>query len=112
MQTKYTGGTVLHAYLGEKIESGNNVKNLIKKVFSDFALPYISITPTFSICPEHGYISGEHPICPTCAKDCEIYSRVTGYLRPVQQWNAGKQEEFNTRTNYKLSMERKKVAVC
>ncbi len=112
LQTKYTGGTVLHSYIGEKIHSGQNVKNLIKKVFSGYSLPYISITPTFSICPEHGYISGEHPICPTCAKDCEIYSRVTGYLRPVQQWNAGKQAEFNIRKNYQMEFENKKAAVC
>lgn len=107
LQTKYTGGTVLHTYIGEKMADNNNVKNLIKKVFSRFSLPYISITPTFSICPEHGYINGENPICPQCAKDCEVYSRVVGYLRPVQQWNAGKQAEFNLRKTYNLKLPEK-----
>jgi ribonucleoside-triphosphate reductase (formate) len=100
LQTLYTGGTVLHSYLGESVDNPSAVRSLIKKAFESYRLPYISITPTFSVCPEHGYISGKNEICPKCATECEIYSRVTGYLRPVQQWNAGKQAEFNLRTPY------------
>jgi len=102
LQKLYTGGTVLHTFIGEKIDDAEVVKNLIKKVFENYELPYISITPTFSICPEHGYLHGEKEICPTCSKDCEIYSRIVGYLRPLQQWNNGKQAEFALRTCYKV----------
>jgi len=104
IQTKYTGGTVLHGFLGERISDHEIVKSLIKKVFTKFKLPYFTITPTFSICPTHGYIQGEHFICPKCTIDqpCEVYSRVVGYLRPVQQWNKGKQEEFKERLEFKV----------
>lgn len=101
LQRLYTGGTVLHSYLGEKIEDTESIKNMIKKIFESYHLPYISITPTFSICPEHGYLTGKVEICPKCKKECEIYSRVTGYLRPVSQWNSGKQSEFRLRKPYK-----------
>jgi ribonucleoside-triphosphate reductase len=102
LQTKYTGGTVLHIFLGEKITDTENVKSLIKKIFTKFNLPYITLSPTFSICPVHGYISGEHFTCPKCivAQPCEVYSRIVGYLRPVQQWNAGKKEEFKIRKTF------------
>jgi len=100
-QTKYTGGTVFHAFLGEKISDFSVVKNLIKKVFTKFHLPYFSLTPTFSICSKHGYLSGEHFVCPQCHARCEVYSRIVGYLRPVQQWNKGKQEEYAERKNFK-----------
>ncbi|MBN1914786.1 MAG: ribonucleoside triphosphate reductase [Parachlamydiales bacterium] len=100
LQKKYTGGTVLHAFLGEKISHPDNVKNLIKRVFEKYELPYLSITPTFSICSNHGYIAGEHATCPTCNNTCEIYSRVVGYYRPVDQWNDGKQSEFQLRKVY------------
>ncbi len=102
IQSKYTGGTVLHIFLGEKVSDTKAVKNLIKKIFSKYHLPYITITPTFSICPSHGYISGEHFFCPQCTikQPCEVYSRVVGYLRPVSQWNKGKQEEFKERKEY------------
>lgn len=103
LQKLYTGGTVLHAYVGENITDVQNVKNFIKRAFSKYELPYISLTPTFSICPEHGYLEGKKHICPTCSKDCEIYSRVTGYLRPIQQWNPGKQAEFSLRKPYENS---------
>jgi ribonucleoside-triphosphate reductase len=104
IQTKYTGGTVLHGFLGERISDHEIVKSLIKKVFTKFKLPYFTITPTFSICPTHGYIQGEHFICPKCTIDqpCEVYSRIVGYLRPVQQWNKGKQEEFKERLEFKV----------
>ena len=104
LQTKYTGGTVLHLFLGERISDIETVKSLIKKVFDNFHLPYITITPTFSICPAHGYLAGEHFECPKCTikQPCEVYSRVVGYLRPVKQWNKGKQEEFNQRREFKI----------
>ena len=104
LQTKYTGGTVLHGFIGEKISNVEGVKKLIKKVFSKFHLPYFTITPTFSICPNHGYISGEYFVCPKCLieQPCEVYSRIVGYLRPVQQWNKGKQQEFKDRKEFKV----------
>jgi ribonucleoside-triphosphate reductase (formate) len=105
LQTKYTGGTVMHLFIGEKISDVQIAKNLVKKVFEKFKLPYITITPTFSICPTHGYISGEHFMCPECAipQPCEVYSRIVGYLRPIQQWNKGKEQEFKERKAFKLS---------
>ncbi|NMB92317.1 MAG: ribonucleoside triphosphate reductase [Parcubacteria group bacterium] len=104
LQIKYTGGTVFHAFLGEAISDQKSVKNLIKIVFEKFRLPYFTLTPTFSICPVHGYISGEHFTCPKCTieQPCEVYSRVVGYLRPVQQWHFGKQEEFRQRKTFKV----------
>ncbi len=103
LQCRYTGGTVLHLFLGEKISDLQVVKNLVKKVFEKFRLPYITITPTFSICPSHGYLEGEHFECPKCTikQPCEVYSRIVGYLRPVQQWNLGKKEEFKWRREYR-----------
>ncbi|HCF71069.1 MAG TPA: ribonucleoside triphosphate reductase [Syntrophomonas sp.] len=105
LQTKYTGGTVFHIFLGESVPSIDSVKALVKKVCNQFSLPYFTITPTFSICPEHGYLSGEKSVCPICQAEgkttsCEVYSRVVGYLRPVDQWNAGKQEEYKERKIY------------
>lgn len=97
LQTKYTGGTVLHLFLGERIHDAEITKRLVRRIAENYRLPYFSITPTFSVCPEHGYVSGEHKTCPTCGSECEIYSRVVGYLRPVNQWNEGKQAEFNRR---------------
>lgn len=103
LQTKYTGGTVFHIFLGERIEDTDTAKNLLQKIMNNYEIPYVSITPTFSICQEHGYISGEHFVCPLCKKECEVYSRVVGYYRPVQNWNKGKQEEFKFRKEYKLT---------
>ncbi|KPK33002.1 MAG: anaerobic ribonucleoside-triphosphate reductase [Chlamydiae bacterium SM23_39] len=101
LQKKYTGGTVFHIFLGEKIDDSQSTKSLIKKIFEKYELPYISLTPTFSICSKHGYLSGEVAKCPKCKNSCEIYSRVTGYLRPTSQWNKGKQSEFQIRKKYK-----------
>ncbi|NLF48269.1 MAG: ribonucleoside triphosphate reductase [Acholeplasmataceae bacterium] len=100
LQSLYTGGTVLHLYLGERIKDTTTTKNLIKKVFERYKLPYISLTPTFSVCNEHGYISGEHFTCPTCGKPAEVYTRVVGYLRPVQNFNKGKKAEYADRVKY------------
>lgn len=97
LQSLYTGGTVQHLYLGERIDDIAVCKNLIQKIFNKYKMPYISITPTFSICNEHGYIAGEHFKCPECGKPAEVWSRVTGYLRPVQNYNIGKKEEYKER---------------
>lgn len=104
IQCQYNGGTVLHLFLGEKISDIQTIKSAIKRIFENFKLPYITFTPTFSICPNHGYIAGEHFYCPQCTikQPCEVYSRIVGYLRPVQQWNEGKQEEFKDRKEFKM----------
>ena len=102
LQSLYTGGTVLHLYLGEEIKNRSTAKNLIKKVFTQYKLPYISLTPTFSICNDHGYISGEHFTCPECSAPAEVWSRVVGYLRPVQNFNTGKREEYQLRKKYQI----------
>ncbi len=102
LQTKYTGGTVLHIFLGELVSDTMTIKGLIKKVSNNFKLPYFTLTPTFSVCPSHGYLNGEQPICPVCKQETEIYSRVVGYLRPVKQWNAGKQAEFKIRKTFRV----------
>lgn len=99
LQTKYTGGTVVHVFLGEKLPSIEATKTLVKRIASNYRLPYFTLTPTFSVCPTHGYLSGEHFTCPKCSTEqsCEVYSRVVGYLRPVQQWNKGKKAEYAQR---------------
>lgn len=103
LQTKYTGGTVQHLFLGEEVADIEVVKKVVKKVSGAFKLPYFTLTPTFSICPSHGYISGEHETCDICDADTEVYSRVVGYLRPVGQWNNGKQTEFAMRKTFKVA---------
>ena len=100
LQTKYTGGTVVHIYAGERIQSTETMKNLVKKICNNYHLPYFTFSPTFSTCPNHGYVAGEHFTCPECGADCEVYSRVVGYIRPVQQWNKGKKKEFNDRKEF------------
>ncbi|MGC8880720.1 MAG: ribonucleoside triphosphate reductase [Minisyncoccia bacterium] len=104
LQIKYTGGTVFHAFLGEAVSDTETVKSLIKTIFEKFKLPYFTLSPTFSVCPIHGYIPGEHFTCPKCLVEqpCEVYSRIVGYLRPVQQWHFGKQEEFRLRKTFKI----------
>ncbi len=130
LQVKYTGGTVLHGFIGERISDGETCKKMVKRIAQNFRLPYFTITPTFSICPEHGYLSGEHQTCPVkvkpkssqkadrkkskskeaakkkeesnvCGKTCEVFSRVVGYFRPVRQWNKGKKAEFTEREEFK-----------
>jgi len=103
LQTLYTGGTVFHMFLGERLPSWKASAELIKKVAWGSRLPYFTLTPTFSICPNHGYMIGEHKQCPTCGARCEVYSRVVGYLRPVDQWNDGKQAEFTIRKTFDRS---------
>ncbi len=105
IQTKYTGGVVFHTFLGERISDIDSAKSFVKKVFNNFRLPYLTLTPTFSICPAHGYLDGEHFNCPKCVikQPCEVYSRVVGYLRPVQQWHKGKKQEFKDRREFKIA---------
>ncbi|MEA2039406.1 MAG: ribonucleoside triphosphate reductase [Thermodesulfobacteriota bacterium] len=102
LQAKYTGGTVLHIYLGEQVADTEIVKGLIKKVVTNYRLPYFTLSPTFSVCPSHGYLNGEQDKCPVCGEETEIYARVVGYLRPVKQWNNGKQAEFGMRKAFKV----------
>lgn len=103
LQTKYTGGTVLHIFLGEQVSDSEPVKHLVKTIATNYRLPYFTLTPTFSICPTHGYITGEQSHCPSCLRETEVYSRVVGYLRPVKQWNDGKQSEFGMRKTFKVA---------
>jgi ribonucleoside-triphosphate reductase len=100
LQASYTGGTVLHSFLGEEIYDYKLVRDLVRKITTNFKIPYFTITPTFSICPDHGYLNGDEPICPHCQKETDVYSRVVGYLRPVARWNDGKRKEFDMRTPY------------
>ncbi len=134
LQTKYTGGTVFHTFLGEKVKDWKMTRELVKRIAHNFKLPYFTLTPTFSVCPVHGYIAGEHEVCPKCDEEigyagmmrqlnsgkqvdqeileatkkkrnyCEIYSRVVGYIRPVKQWNAGKVEEYKERRVFDKSL--------
>ncbi|MBN2125824.1 MAG: ribonucleoside triphosphate reductase [Deltaproteobacteria bacterium] len=102
LQTKYTGGTVLHIYLEEQVTDTEVIKALIRKMVTNFRAPYFTLTPTFSVCPSHGYLKGKQEECPICRQETEVYSRVVGYLRPVGQWNTGKQSEFQLRKTFKL----------
>ncbi|MBU0545705.1 ribonucleoside triphosphate reductase [Patescibacteria group bacterium] len=102
LQTKYTGGTVVHIFVGEKIKDGSVVKNMVKKICEKYHLPYFTFSPTFSVCPSHGYIAGEHFTCPVCTAKCEVYSRIVGYIRPVNQWHHGKKAEFKVRKTFKV----------
>ncbi len=102
LQTLYTGGTVFHTYLGERI-SKESAAVLAKRIAENTKIPYFTITPTFSVCPEHGYLPGEQWTCPYCGKKTEVYSRVVGYFRPVQNWNNGKREEFKMRMEFNLN---------
>lgn len=100
LQCKYTGGTVFHGFLGERIEDIETTKNLVRKIAENYKLPYFTISPTFSVCPDHGYVNGENWKCPKCGKECIVYSRVVGKIHPVQWWNPGKQQEFGDRKVY------------
>jgi anaerobic ribonucleoside-triphosphate reductase len=100
LQTKYTGGTVIHFFLGERMANAKTLKGLVKKICDNYRLPYFTFSPSFSICRNHGYLLGEQAHCPKCNEPCEVYSRVVGFLRPVEQWNKGKQAEFAMREHY------------
>lgn len=103
LQPLYTSGTVFHAFLGEKLPDWKSAATLVRKIAENYELPYYTISPTYSVCTEHGYISGEVYTCPVCNKSTEVYSRITGYYRPVQNWNIGKTEEFKERKEYDIS---------
>jgi ribonucleoside-triphosphate reductase (formate) len=103
LQCKYTGGTVLHIFLGEQVKDTAVVRALVRKIAAQHRLPYFTLTPTFSICPSHGYLDGEQPCCSRCSESTEVYSRVVGYLRPVKQWNTGKQAEFGDRKSIRVA---------
>ena len=103
LQTLYTSGTVFHAFLGEKLPDWKAAATLVRKIAQNYKLPYYTISPTYSICKEHGYIAGEHFTCPHCGKEAEVYSRITGYYRPVQNWNDGKTQEYKDRKLYEIS---------
>jgi anaerobic ribonucleoside-triphosphate reductase len=102
LQAKYTGGTVLHIYLGEQVSDIEAVKGFVRKIVTHFRLPYFTLTPTFSVCRSHGYLSGKQERCPLCQGETEIYSRVVGYLRPLKQWNDGKRAEFGMRKAFRV----------
>ena len=102
LQTRYTSGTVFHAFLGEKMPDWTSTASLVRKIAENYKLPYYTISPTYSVCKDHGYIAGEHFTCPECGGQTEVYSRITGYYRPVQNWNDGKTQEFKDRTVYNL----------
>ena len=103
LQTLYTSGTVFHAFLGEKLPSWQAAANLVRKIAENYKLPYYTMSPTYSVCADHGYLTGEQFTCPNCGKPAEVYSRITGYYRPVQNWNDGKTQEFKDRKVYDLA---------
>lgn len=102
LQVKYNGGTVFHTFLGESIHDWEVTRNLVKKIAANYKIPYYTISPTYSVCKTHGYLNGEHFKCPECGEECEVYSRITGYYRPVKAWNKGKREEFSDRVEYRV----------
>ena len=102
LQTLYTSGTVFHTFLGEKLPDWKAAAALVRKIAENYRLPYYTLSPTYSVCTDHGYIAGEHFTCPTCGKRAEVYSRITGYYRPVQNWNDGKSQEYKERLEYDI----------
>lgn len=102
LQTLYTSGTVFHAFLGEKLPDWKAAANLVRTIAENYKLPYYTMSPTYSICSEHGYLTGEQKVCPKCGRATEVYSRITGYYRPVQNWNDGKLQEYQNRTEYRM----------
>ena len=103
LQTLYTSGTVFHAFLGEKLPDWKAAARLVRTIAENYKLPYYTISPTYSICQEHGYLIGEHKTCPVCGREAEVYSRITGYYRPVKNWNEGKTQEYRNRTTYDVA---------
>ena len=103
LQTLYTSGTVFHAFLGEKLPDWKAAASLVRKIAENYRLPYYTLSPTYSVCKNHGYLAGEQPVCPFCGEKAEVYSRITGYYRPVQNWNDGKSQEYQDRKTYQVS---------
>ena len=112
LQTLYTSGTVFHAFLGEKISDWKTTANLVKKIADNYKLPYYSISPTYSVCKNHGYLNGEQFTCPICGEETEVYSRITGYYRPVKNWNDGKAQEYKERKVYNIETSEMKKPGC
>ncbi len=112
LQTRYTSGTVFHAFLGEKLPDWKAAAALVRKIAENFKLPYYTMSPTYSVCAEHGYITGEQYTCPHCGKETEVYSRITGYYRPVKNWNDGKSQEFKDRLVYDVANSTLRTTVC
>ncbi len=112
LQRKYTGGTVLHLYMSERVSDAEACKALVRRALTNFRLPYITVTPTFSICPEHGYLAGEHTACPTCGSECEVWTRVMGYHRPVKSFNIGKKGEHAERTPFQETVAMERIAAA
>lgn len=110
LQTLYTSGTVFHAFLGEKLPDWRAAANLVRTIAENYKLPYYTMSPTYSICSEHGYLTGEQKVCPKCGKVTEVYSRITGYYRPVQNWNDGKLQEYQNRTEYRMGNNISRIA--
>ncbi len=110
IQTLYTSGTVFHAFLGEKLPDWKAAASLVRAIAQNYKLPYYTLSPTYSICSEHGYLTGEQKVCPKCGRVTEVWSRITGYYRPVQNWNDGKAQEYENRTEYDLSRSKLKAA--
>ena len=106
MQTLYTSGTVFHTFLGEKLPDWRAAAALVRKIAENYRLPYYTLSPTYSVCREHGYLAGEEYTCPICGQKTEVYSRITGYYRPVQNWNDGKAQEFKDRKTYDIGASR------
>ena len=102
LQTLYTSGTVFHVFIGEKMPDWQATAKLVKSIAQSYKLPYYTISPTYSVCKEHGYLQGEQFKCPVCGKNTEVYSRITGYYRPIGNWNDGKQQEFKDRKEYDI----------
>ena len=112
LQTLYTSGTVFHAFLGEKLENWQTCMKLVRKIAENYKLPYYTMSPTYSVCPKHGYLAGEHFECPECGTKAEVYSRITGYYRPVQNWNDGKSQEYKERLTYDIKNSKLKKEKC
>ena len=109
LQTLYTSGTVFHAFLGERMPSWKSAAALVRTIAENYKLPYYTLSPTYSVCPDHGYLAGEFETCPHCGRKTEVYSRITGYYRPVQNWNDGKTQEFKQRREYNIGTSKKKM---
>ena len=103
LQTLYTSGTVFHTFLGEKLPDWRAAAALVRKIAENYELPYYTLSPTYSVCADHGYLAGEQFTCPICGRKTEVYSRITGYYRPVQNWNDGKSQEYQDRKTYQVS---------
>jgi ribonucleoside-triphosphate reductase len=109
LQTLYTSGTVFHAFIGEKMPDWKSTARLVKIIAESYKLPYYTISPTYSVCKNHGYLPGEQTVCPICNENTEVYSRITGYYRPISNWNDGKTQEYKDRKEYANILNERKI---